>query len=72
VFEGIPEESYSRGNRLLVNEFNKVNGTENIYAIGDTALMTSDINFPEGHPQLANVAMQQGKHLAKNVIAMKR
>jgi NADH:ubiquinone reductase (H+-translocating) len=72
VFEGIPEESYSRGNRLLVNEFNKVNGTENIYAIGDTALMTSDINFPEGHPQLANVAMQQGKHLAKNVIAMNK
>jgi len=72
VFEGIPEESYGRGNRLLVNEFNKVNGTENINAIGDTALMTSDNNFPEGHPQLANVAMQQGKHLAKNLIAINK
>lgn len=69
-FEGIPEESYGRGNRLLVNEFNKVQGTENIYAIGDTALQKTDKNFPEGHPQLANVAMQQGKHLAKNLIAM--
>ncbi|MEX0609636.1 MAG: NAD(P)/FAD-dependent oxidoreductase [Balneolaceae bacterium] len=70
VFEGIPEDSYDRGNRLLVNEFNTVQGTKNIYAIGDTALMKTDPNFPEGHPQLANVAMQQGQHLAKNFIAM--
>lgn len=70
VFEGIPEESYGRGNRLLVNEYNKVQGIENIYAIGDTSLQKTDENFPEGHPQLANVAMQQGKRLAKNLIAM--
>lgn len=70
VFEGMSEESYGRGNRLLVNEYNKVQKTENIYAIGDTALMKTDENFPEGHPQLANVAMQQGKHLASNLIAM--
>lgn len=69
VFEGIPEESYGRGNRLLVNEYNKVKNTENIYAIGDAALQKTDENFPEGHPQLANVAMQQGQHLAKNFIA---
>jgi NADH dehydrogenase len=72
VFEGIPEESYGRGNRLLVNEYNKVKGTENIYAIGDAALQKTDENFPEGHPQLANVAMQQGQHLAKNFIAMEQ
>lgn len=70
TFEGIPKESYGRGNRLLVNEYNKVQGTKNIYAIGDTALQKTDENFPEGHPQLANVAMQQGQHLAKNFIAM--
>jgi NADH:ubiquinone reductase (H+-translocating) len=70
VFKGIPEESYGRGNRLLVNEFNRVEGTDNIYAIGDASLQKSDPNFPEGHPQLANVAMQQGQHLAKNVMAM--
>lgn len=72
VFEGIPEDSYGRGKRLLVNEFNKVQGTENIYAIGDTALQKADLNFPEGHPQLANVAMQQGKHLAKSLMAMNK
>lgn len=68
-FDGISQESYGRGNRLLVNEFNKVQGMENIFAIGDTALMNTDSSFTEGHPQLANVAMQQGKHLAKNLIA---
>ncbi|MDR8390019.1 NAD(P)/FAD-dependent oxidoreductase [Aliifodinibius sp. S!AR15-10] len=70
MFEGIPEESYGRGNRLLVNEFNKVKGTENIYAIGDACLQKTDENFPEGHPQLANVAMQHGEHLANNFLAM--
>lgn len=69
VFKGIPEESYGRGNRLLVDEYNKVKGTKNIYAIGDTALQKTDDDFPNGHPQLANVAMQQGQHLAKNFIA---
>jgi NADH dehydrogenase len=72
VFEGIPEESYGRGNRLLVNEYNKVKDTDNMYAIGDAALQKTDENFPEGHPQLANVAMQQGQHLAKNFIAMEQ
>jgi NADH dehydrogenase len=36
VFEGIPAESYGRGRRMATDAFNKVNGTENIYAIGDT------------------------------------
>jgi NADH dehydrogenase len=72
VFKGIPEESYGMGNRLLVDEYNKVKGTKNIYAIGDAALQKTDESFPEGHPQLANVAMQQGQHLAKNFIAMEQ
>ncbi len=70
VFNGIPEDSYGKGNRLLVNEYNKAQSTENIYAIGDACLQKTDENFPEGHPQLANVAMQQGQHLAENFIAM--
>lgn len=69
VFEGVPPESYARGNRLLVDEYNQVTGTRNIYAIGDTCLQTSDKNFPQGHPQLAQVALQQGKNLADNFIA---
>jgi NADH:ubiquinone reductase (H+-translocating) len=66
VFEGIPVSSYGRGKRLLVDEFNKIQGTENIYAIGDTCLQLNDPLFPAGHPQVAQVAIQQGKNLAKN------
>ena len=66
VFEGIPKESYGRGRRMLVDEYNKVKGLQNIYAIGDTCIQTTDKNFPQGHPQLAQVAVQQGKNLAKN------
>ncbi len=72
VFDGIPKESYGRGRRLLVDEYNKVQGTQNIFAIGDTCLQTSDKNYPQGHPQLAQVAIQQGKNLAKNFKAMIR
>jgi NADH dehydrogenase len=67
-FNGLSDEIFGRSNRLLVDEFNKVIGTENIFAIGDTAFMGSDKNFPNGHPQVAQPAMQQGKNLAKNLI----
>ncbi|SHH34292.1 NADH dehydrogenase [Chryseolinea serpens] len=69
VFEGMPKESYGRGRRLLVDEHNKVKGLDAIYAIGDTSFQTTDKNYPEGHPQLAQVAIQQGKLLAKNLVA---
>ncbi len=46
VFEGIPATSYGKGKRLLVDAFNKVQGTENIYAIGDTSFQTTDKDFP--------------------------
>ncbi|SEF58476.1 NADH dehydrogenase [Nitrosospira multiformis ATCC 25196] len=72
IFEGLPHECYGRGNRLLVNEYNKVSGTRDIYAIGDTCLLTSDRNFPQGHPQLAQVALQQGRNLAANLVAVIR
>lgn len=65
VFEGIPKESYGKGKRLLVDQHNKVYGMQNIYAIGDTCLQTTDENFSEGHPQLAQVAIQQGINLAR-------
>lgn len=67
VFEGIPADSYGRGKRMLVDAYNKVAGTENIYAIGDTCLQTTDTAFPQGHPQVAQVAIQQGKLLGKNL-----
>ncbi|MBL6449947.1 NAD(P)/FAD-dependent oxidoreductase [Fulvivirga sp. 29W222] len=62
--DGINEESIDRG-RLIVDEFSRVNGYDNIYAIGDIALMKSD-DYPHGHPMLAPVAIQQGDHLAEN------
>ena len=68
VFEGIPATSYGRGKRLLVDEFNKVIGTTNIFSIGDTCYQTTDKNFPNSHPQVAQVAIQQGKNLAKNFL----
>ncbi len=66
LFDGILAESYGRGARLLVDEHNKVNATENIYAIGDICLQMTDPDFVNGHPQVAQVAIQQGKRLAKN------
>lgn len=55
-----------KANRYEVNAFNQVNGYENIFAIGDIALMKSE-EFPKGHPMVAQPAIQQGKHLAKNI-----
>lgn len=64
---GLPGELIARGRRVMVDEFNKVKGTDNIYAIGDICLQTTDPAFPKGHPQLAQVAIQQGEHLARNL-----
>ena len=50
----------------MVDAFNKVNGFYNIYALGDICLMTTDGKFTEGHPQVAQVAIQQAKNLAEN------
>lgn len=69
VFKGIPETSYGRGKRLIVDAYNKVAGTENIYALGDTSIMTADAAFPNGHPQLAQVAIQQAQKLSENLIS---
>jgi NADH dehydrogenase len=65
-FEGIPAESYGRGKRMATDAFNRVNGFENIFAIGDTCIQLSDDAFPNGHPQVAQVAIQQGVNLAEN------
>ncbi|RZJ74704.1 MAG: NAD(P)/FAD-dependent oxidoreductase, partial [Flavobacterium sp.] len=72
VFDGIPIESYGRGKRMAVDAYNKLNGTTNIYAIGDTCIQLTDAAFPEGHPQVAQVAIQQGRNLAKNFKNMVR
>ncbi|WP_312766272.1 NAD(P)/FAD-dependent oxidoreductase [Epilithonimonas sp.] len=68
-FKGLSEVSYGKGNRLLVDHFNELFTHADIYAVGDTCLMTSDPAFPQGHPQLAQVAIQQANLLAKNLEA---
>lgn len=64
---GLPTDVIGRGGRVLVNRYNQVQGFTDIFAIGDVALMTED-KWPNGHPQIAQPAIQQGKHLAKNMI----
>lgn len=65
---GFGDEKLGRGGRLKVNAFNQVEGFETVYAIGDVAIMSGDEKYPGGHPQLAQVAIQQAKRLAKNII----
>lgn len=64
---GIDASLIAKGNRIKVDRMNKVQGTENIYALGDIAYMETPL-YPHGHPQLANVAINQAKTLAKNLL----
>jgi NADH dehydrogenase len=66
---GIPDDLLGRGKRILVDDYNRVKGHEDIYAIGDIALMINKKN-PDGHPQVAQVAIQQGRNVARNFKAM--
>jgi len=63
--EGIPATSMVRGNRLKTNRFHEVEGLDAVYAIGDIAWMATP-KYPNGHPQLANVAIAQASSLAHN------
>jgi len=63
---GIAKETIRRGNRLKVDRINKLDGSNNIFVIGDMAYMETPL-YPSGHPQLANVANVQGKKLAQNL-----
>lgn len=66
---GLNSEVIGRGGRTKVDEFNRVKGYENIFAIGDAAIMEGgDPQFPNGHPMMSPPAMQQGQLLATNII----
>ncbi|ULQ53966.1 NAD(P)/FAD-dependent oxidoreductase [Flavihumibacter fluvii] len=67
---GFESVTVQRGNRLKVNEFNQVNNMQNIFAIGDVAAMIS-ADYPNGHPQVAPVAMQQADTLSLNLLKIK-
>ncbi len=66
--DGIPAESIGHAGRILVDRFNRVKGLKDVYAIGDQCIVEGDEAYPYGHPQLAQVAIQQAKTLAKNLI----
>lgn len=62
------KEHYGRGRRIIVDGFNRVKGFDDIFCIGDQCIMPDvDSAYPGGHPQLAQVAIQQGTLLAKNL-----
>ncbi|MFV0564637.1 MAG: NAD(P)/FAD-dependent oxidoreductase [Flavobacteriaceae bacterium] len=67
TFDGFAPESLGRGSRLKTNVYNLVEGYNNIYALGDCALIVGDGQYPNGHPQLAQPAIQQAKNLALNL-----
>lgn len=68
---GLPPETIGRGGRVIVNRYSQVQGFTDVFAIGDVALMTEE-KWPNGHPQIAQPAIQQGLHLSKNLLHLVR
>ncbi|GAB1454514.1 NAD(P)/FAD-dependent oxidoreductase [Draconibacterium sp.] len=66
TIEGVPKNCITHGNRLIVDRINKIVGLDNVFAVGDMAYMETPL-YPKGHPQLANVAINQARNLAKNL-----
>lgn len=69
VIAGIPAERIARGNKIQVDEFNRIIGYTDIFAIGDVAAMITE-KYPRGLPGVAPAAIQQGKHLAENLLKL--
>ncbi|MBS1605772.1 MAG: NAD(P)/FAD-dependent oxidoreductase, partial [Bacteroidetes bacterium] len=65
TLEGIPAESITRGNRLKTDRYGEVEGMKDVYAIGDIAYMPTP-KYPNGQPQLANVAIAQAAAVGHN------
>lgn len=66
MIKGLNETLIVGNNRIKVNRYNLVEGYNNIYAVGDIAYMETP-SYPKGHPQVANVAINQAKNLARNL-----
>ncbi|WP_047445710.1 NAD(P)/FAD-dependent oxidoreductase [Alistipes sp. ZOR0009] len=67
TIDGIPTDVLLPNGRIKTDEFNRVPGTERIFAIGDVAACITEAN-PRGDAMLAPVAMQQGHLLAANLV----
>ncbi len=63
---GLDPSIYGRGGRLIVNERCQINGFDNVFAIGDIAYMATE-EYPNGHPQVAQGAIQMAEFIAKNL-----
>lgn len=64
---GLPATCFGHGERLLVDSYNRIEGLQNIFALGDICLMQNE-STPKGHPQVAQVAIQQAANLARNLL----
>lgn len=73
IIEGVPPEAITKGRRIIVDAYNRVKGLEElgVFALGDIAFQTEE-KYPNGHPQVAQVAIQQAKHLAVNLKNMQK
>lgn len=69
---GIPSQCIGKGKRMITDAYNQVVDLDGVYAIGDTCIQLHDPAFPNGHPQLAQTAIQQGLNLAGNLRRMMR
>ena len=65
---GVPDEAVGHAGRLLCDRMNHVKGMTNVFAIGDQSLIEGDAAWPLGHPQLAQVALQQAQNVARNIL----
>ena len=70
LIDGFDETVINPRKRLLVNDYCQINNQTNIFAIGDVACMVQP-NYPNGHPQVAPVAIQMGELVAQNLIRQK-
>lgn len=69
--EGFDASQYAGNGRMLVDEFNRLIGTERVYVLGDQCLLPGG-DFPRGHPQVAQVAIQQARNLSKNLFHIQK
>ncbi|RKS17484.1 NADH dehydrogenase [Flavobacterium endophyticum] len=70
IVNGLPASSLvEKVERIKVNEYNQVAGYSTIFAVGDIAMMASE-EYPQGHPMMAQPALQQGKLLGENIIRL--
>jgi len=70
TIEGVPQQSIGHAGRILTDRYNRVKGMTDVFAIGDQSLVEGDKEYPLGHPQLAQVAIQQAANLADNIIRL--